>query len=939
MDQRNEFSKWISAVEEALADEGKPLAEDKPALDECGCGEWSCKTCFPDDTEEKPKATQALGAGKGVKIGNIVTKTEFEPTGGEDSPMTHAEDNLDENPLNFDDEDDFEEYDDREFQDDDDRSMFADPGGNSALRAATDDNPRIYPCPSCGAEDALTLQDKRRGYQCDRCADAAEGGYDIDEQPQNTLDVEQPLFGEEQSQLGAGSGNHNYTDQDDAMDLKKSIEYMQSMGLSNSDRAYNEDELNRMTPEQLEKHHSEVMGNTTGGASPDMDEATGPMPAPKPNKPKTDTKQEDDPFWNDMDNLFNPKPDQPLANIPDEQGNEPVGNEPTASLPVASRQSTQDRLSNMNPSDGMRRSMDLINRAAITPDTEEPVIPQNELVVRTARDVPAVVSTAMRAAGVQSPEWHHVRNLPGMSDAHIRGMGKDIFGMFTSTPVGQIQTIANVDGQGPNTDAELRAVAGWLRDNADDLGRVEVSHGIVVPGYEVDVKEYKANGIRFHVVRDDHGQYIYAYPDNTARIQGPAARDPGTRLGGGNTPRLRESNKGKDMSLSLFEELELDQAIKSALKQLIITESEEIEESTLSKEIAWKPGSPGKQEKNQGGWNLLQLLHRNHKLSNEADMEPLPFNRDVLYGYFKNHPDHFIIVKGTHGVAAIRPSEEYFAHERNKPQTKKRPNPKGFASDPNQDLNAPYLQYQVIAFQNDGKQLDSSLFKDVDAKDKEDDDEDKFTTTDPTVQRLRMGLFHGKDTQSQYNVFKLLSDEIGRLTTMYMSGFHALRKGQLGDQKGAEAEIQPHKGSVEREKIKARSDLKNPAPALSVSEAKTRIFDRIRPILQPIIAKAYSKVSLALQDAVRDDHQGDLERLTSVRKAINEIKVAVDTKGPVALSGTLNNILTKAIEKATGANSYDKNYQTAVSNLAKGPAMKLEPLIQSLRKILIGAIR
>jgi hypothetical protein len=52
---------------------------------------------------------------------------------------------------------------------------FADPGGRSALRAATPDNPRRNPCPNCGAEDVLTDIDVQRGYQCDRCADAAEG--------------------------------------------------------------------------------------------------------------------------------------------------------------------------------------------------------------------------------------------------------------------------------------------------------------------------------------------------------------------------------------------------------------------------------------------------------------------------------------------------------------------------------------------------------------------------------------------------------------------------------------------------------------------------------------------------------------------------------------------------------------------------------------------
>lgn len=56
---------------------------------------------------------------------------------------------------------------------------FADPGGNSALRAETPENPRDCDCPNCGAENVLTREDKARGYQCDACADALErfGGF------------------------------------------------------------------------------------------------------------------------------------------------------------------------------------------------------------------------------------------------------------------------------------------------------------------------------------------------------------------------------------------------------------------------------------------------------------------------------------------------------------------------------------------------------------------------------------------------------------------------------------------------------------------------------------------------------------------------------------------------------------------------------------------
>lgn len=53
---------------------------------------------------------------------------------------------------------------------------FADPGGRSALRAETPDNPRDQPCPNCGRENVLTRIDVTRRYQCDVCADNSERG-------------------------------------------------------------------------------------------------------------------------------------------------------------------------------------------------------------------------------------------------------------------------------------------------------------------------------------------------------------------------------------------------------------------------------------------------------------------------------------------------------------------------------------------------------------------------------------------------------------------------------------------------------------------------------------------------------------------------------------------------------------------------------------------
>ena len=60
---------------------------------------------------------------------------------------------------------------------DDDEPDFADPGGQSALRAARKGNPRNLPCPTCKMPNRLTPHDRQLGYQCDTCADRDEGSY------------------------------------------------------------------------------------------------------------------------------------------------------------------------------------------------------------------------------------------------------------------------------------------------------------------------------------------------------------------------------------------------------------------------------------------------------------------------------------------------------------------------------------------------------------------------------------------------------------------------------------------------------------------------------------------------------------------------------------------------------------------------------------------
>jgi hypothetical protein len=66
---------------------------------------------------------------------------------------------------------------DQHYFDDDEIDLgFADPGGNSALRAASRDNPRNLRCPDCGRKNVLTPADRALGYCCDQCAANNERG-------------------------------------------------------------------------------------------------------------------------------------------------------------------------------------------------------------------------------------------------------------------------------------------------------------------------------------------------------------------------------------------------------------------------------------------------------------------------------------------------------------------------------------------------------------------------------------------------------------------------------------------------------------------------------------------------------------------------------------------------------------------------------------------
>ena len=857
MDQRDEFSKWISAVEEALNTESvQEIAEVMPNH-VCGCGSWDCPKCFPENNseidiiggesevcpmcghhdknemhgceeipgemeiempligevdEEEEHFSEKPRSGKGVKLGNIVQSTKVVPTGGKNSPLTYGEKNLDE-------------------------EGWYDPSNDDLSTAEPDMDDEV-----------------------------ARGEYNKEM-------------------------SHPSMNGDDALALVDQIEYMQDLGLSKSSKVYHANELMNMDPTQLTKIHDEVMGKVSEETK------------------STKTKHNIGFDFDDMDILGNKN----LPAVVDEPEVGPNSTAGSMSLPKSSAANTRQKTAGIGKSPSMR---DLINRinpeaGAGEPELEpelEPEMPGTEIALVTGSEVPAVISNAMQASGIQSPEWHNIENLPGFMQRNIRGMGRQVFSMFTRTPLEQIQTIANVDGRGPNTDAEMRAVGAWLKNNAEDLGKVDLSHGMAIPGYKPDVKEYTANGIRFHVVRDPVGQYIYAYPDQDARSPEDELDDEIPAIPGvhGGVPRLAESQIF--LKATLFEKIKFGEEIRQIFESL---DESYIEESSLSKLIG----------KKAGGQHLVRWLHKRHRLDNDADLQPLKItNADIhrpLWTEFKKNGDNFVIVSASNGVAAIKPYTKYIADR--KAEFAK----KGKEYNPAGDNTIPY---QIIAFTDDGQQIDPELLKP-----EEKDPEKSGRFGDPTVSKARMGKIANKDIQNSDNAFDLLAAQIGRLQTIWVTGVEDRPDDEESDsinRKGWRF------GAVPRDKMNKRADMKK-TPEMDEQTAISTIFKKVRPVLKKLGNQAVLQINNRVKRYIDGGNFEGAKDLSEKAIKLKNFLATIDTSGDVKMAGPFYQQLRKALADASKSYIGSDEYKAFINDIATGNSAALGPVLDSLRDNLV----
>lgn len=194
---------------------------------------------------------------------------------------------------------------------------------------------------------------------------------------------------------------------------------------------------------------------------------------------------------------------------------------PSPALRKASSAKTQQRLSRVQITPDIAKRLAAIQDLNLTD-----VLSDEDVLARAGfeeptktTDLPArtdqlkQINTAIVAASEVHPEWHQVRNLPGYFQQGIRAMGRQVFGAITSTPIEEIQVLANLMDSGePNTKREINAVANWLKQNAERDTDGEINFQKHIPDYSAEFAIYKVNGQTFMLVKDFAGDYIYNWP-------------------------------------------------------------------------------------------------------------------------------------------------------------------------------------------------------------------------------------------------------------------------------------------------------------------------------------------------------------------------------------------------------------------------------------------
>lgn len=169
----------------------------------------------------------------------------------------------------------------------------------------------------------------------------------------------------------------------------------------------------------------------------------------------------------------------------------------------------------------MRKFINIINEASGPHQGDRSILkhivtPEEEAVPEQTANLPATINQVMAADGENhfAPQWFKVIDLPPPFDHAVRVMGPRMFGMFTNTPVNEIEMMADFI----NDPGDVKHMMEWI---AHEGQRLDLVSFLPDTPFQSDVMTYRVRGYDFLLSRDALGHYIFAWPSSDTAIAGP----------------------------------------------------------------------------------------------------------------------------------------------------------------------------------------------------------------------------------------------------------------------------------------------------------------------------------------------------------------------------------------------------------------------------------
>jgi hypothetical protein len=143
-------------------------------------------------------------------------------------------------------------------------------------------------------------------------------------------------------------------------------------------------------------------------------------------------------------------------------------------------------------------------------------------VLPTSQNLPAVVQQSLAILGDSpdfDPQWHQIKNLPGMVSRAIRQVAGQLFGQFTGMDVGEINMIATA--LNPTTD--VQKMMALIKNHGHRIEEMELDFSEHLPSYQEISPDNKAQlwsafGYDFLLMKDAGGYYVYAWPETERQL-------------------------------------------------------------------------------------------------------------------------------------------------------------------------------------------------------------------------------------------------------------------------------------------------------------------------------------------------------------------------------------------------------------------------------------